>query len=72
MKFKLEKYEIKMEDWKDWIDIDTLDGWVTFLVNLLEEYRKWLEEDVWMEKEREDQGGVDDSLIDYEDEEVCK
>jgi hypothetical protein len=39
LKFKCEKYEILLER-KDKIDIDSLDGRVTFLVNLLEEYRK--------------------------------
>lgn len=46
MKFKLEKYEIKIDKKSDWIDIESLDGWITFLVNLLEEYWWWLEEDV--------------------------
>lgn len=74
LRFKCEKYEIKMDNRKDWIDIDTLDGWVTFLVNLLEEYWKRLEEDVRMDKEREDWGDFDNetSLIDFDDQEVCK
>ena len=56
MKLKLRKYEIKIDKKEDVIDIDTLDGRVTFLVNLLEEYRLKLEEDVWREKEREEAG----------------
>lgn len=38
LRFKIEKYEIKLDKRQDVIDIDTLDGRVTFLVNLLEEY----------------------------------
>lgn len=73
LRFKCEKYEIKL-DRRDKIDIDSLDGRVTFLVNLLEEYWKWLEEDVRLDKEREDWGDFDQqsSLIDFDDQEVCK
>lgn len=46
MKFKIEKYEIKIDKKSDWIDIESLDGRITFLVNLLEEYWWRLEEDV--------------------------
>ena len=38
LKFKIEKYEIKLDKRSDRIDVDTLDGRITFLVNLLEEY----------------------------------
>ena len=38
MKFKIEKYEIKIDKKSDRIDIESLDGRITFLVNLLEEY----------------------------------
>ena len=47
-KIKTEKYEIKLglidDDFKK-IDVDTLDGRINFLVNLLEQYRKMLEEE---------------------------
>lgn len=39
LKLKLDKYEILLDKKEDKIDTDTLDGRVTFLVNLLEEYR---------------------------------
>ena len=73
MKLKLDKYEIKFDKKEDKIDIESLDGWVTFLVNLLEEYWKRLEEDVKREKDRElEEGEWDSSLIDYDDSEVYK
>lgn len=47
-KIKSEKYEIKLgiieDDFKR-IDVDTLDGRINFLVNLLEQYRKMLEDE---------------------------
>ena len=47
-RIKWEKYEIKLglieNDFKR-IDVDTLDGRINFLVNLLEQYRKMLEDE---------------------------
>ena len=74
LKLKLEKYEIKYDGKDDKIDVDSLDGRVNFLVNLLEEYRQKLEEDVRREKERGDfdRSLLDESLIDYDDKEIFK
>lgn len=56
-RIKTEKYEIKLglidDDFKR-IDVDTLDGRINFLVNLLEQYRKMLEEEsLTSDEERE-------------------
>eukprot|EP00344_Euplotes_crassus_P000523 CAMPEP_0197015928 /NCGR_PEP_ID=MMETSP1380-20130617/76211_1 /TAXON_ID=5936 /ORGANISM="Euplotes crassus, Strain CT5" /LENGTH=110 /DNA_ID=CAMNT_0042442275 /DNA_START=362 /DNA_END=694 /DNA_ORIENTATION=- len=47
-KIKCEKYEVKLglvQDDFEKIDVDTLDGRINFLVGLLEQYRKMLEEE---------------------------
>jgi len=76
LKLKCEKYEIFLDKKEDKIDTDTLDGRVTFLVNVLEEYRKRLEEDVRREREEgeleEETEGQENSLVDYENSGVYK
>jgi chromosome segregation ATPase len=53
-KIKCEKYEQQLHlndpDFQK-IDIDTIDGRISFMVNILEEYRKMLEEDSQFESE---------------------
>ncbi len=76
LKLKIDKYEIQLNGKEDKIETGELDSRVTFLVNLLEEYRKRLEEDVKREKEERDQNprgkteNVYESLLDYDDKEV--
>lgn len=74
LKLKCEKYEIFLDKKEDKIDIETLDGRVTFLVNILEEYRKRLEEDVKREQEMGEDFSeqYENSLIDFEDKAIMK
>ena len=37
---KIEKYEALLKGKAEPIDTDTLDGWVNFLVSVLEEYKR--------------------------------
>lgn len=74
LRLKIDKYEILLDKKEDKIDTDTLDGRVTFLVNLLEEYKKRLEEDVRREQEEEGRFQVEEktyeSLLNDEESEV--
>lgn len=74
LRLKIDKYEILLDRKEDKIDTDTLDGRVTFLVNLLEEYKKRLEEDVKREQEEEGKFQVEEktyeSLLNEEESEV--
>jgi hypothetical protein len=72
-RLKIEKYE-EMDSGKiKKIDIDTIDGRINFLVDILEDYKKQLEEMEDEEEEEEDEvEDVDINEVNEEDEELDK
>ena len=68
-RLKIEKYEEMQTGKIKKIDIDTIDGRINFLVDILEDYKKQLEE---MEDEEEEEEEEVEGKDDEEDEELDK